>query len=271
MSTIVTGEAVALDVRAAALGARAVSCALDAVVYVLVFTGIMVGTAWVLSRTGRIDSLLQTTVYLLLSVFALVLIPCTVETLSRGRSLGRLVCGLRIVRDDGGAISFRHAFIRALLWQFEVLATGGGVAALTGLLSPQSKRLGDYLAGTLAVGERAGVPRSAMIMVPPHLREWVGHADVSPIPGGLHYRMVQFLVTAAQRTPASRLERAIELAEEVNPYVAPAPPQGTHPEDFLAALVGRSREEYIWRMQRTGRTTAEFRARVGTLPYGQRL
>lgn len=271
VSTLVTGEAIALDVRAASLGARAVSCAIDFVVYGIAYSAIMFSAAWVIDWSTIVDSLLGRTLTLLLTVLTLVLIPCTVEALTRGRSLGRLICGLRIVREDGGAITFRHAFIRALLWQFEVFATGGGLAALVGLLSPQSKRIGDYLAGTLAVNERAGMPRFARIAVPQHLVPWISRADVSPIPAGLHYRMVQFLVTAEQRTPASRLDRAIELAEEVNPFIAPAPPPGTHPEEFLAAIIGRTRHEYALRMQRSARSTEAFRARVGALPFGQRL
>lgn len=271
MSTLVTGEAVALDVRAASLAARAVSCAVDVVVYGIGYSGILFAAGWVLTQTELIDSLLGRTLGLLLTVLTFVLIPCTVETLTRGRSLGRLICGLRIVREDGGAITFRHAFIRALLWQFEVIATGGGVAALVGLLSPQSRRLGDYLAGTLAVNERAGIPATAQIRVPARLVPWISRADVSAFPAGLHYRMVQFLVTADQRSPESRLERAIELAEEVNPYIAPAPPPGTHPEEFIAAIIGHTRYEYARRTEQAARATRDFRSRIGTLPYGQRL
>jgi uncharacterized RDD family membrane protein YckC len=270
-NSIVTGEAVVLDIRAASLAARAISCAIDAIVYVAVYVGVFIAAAWALDQLLFIDELLARTAIILLTVLTLVLVPCTIEVLTRGRSLGKLVCGLRIVRDDGGAIAFRHAFLRALLWQFEVLATGGGVAAFVGLLSPQSKRLGDYLAGTVAVNERAAIPRSALIGVPQHLVPWISRADVSALPSGLHYRMVQFLATAGQRAPESRLERAIELAEEVNPFVAPAPPEGTHPEDFLAAIVGHLRWEHSQRMARAARTTAEFRGRVGTLPHGLRL
>ena len=36
--------------------------------------------------------------------------------------------------------------------------------------------------------------------------------------------------------PWDKVDRSIELAEEVNPFIAPAPPPGTHPEEFLAAI-----------------------------------
>ena len=60
-------------------------------------------------------------------VLCFVVVPAAVETLSRGRSLGKLAAGLRIVRDDGGAIRFRHAVIRALIGFLEIYLTFGGL------------------------------------------------------------------------------------------------------------------------------------------------
>ena len=47
-------------------------------------------------------------------VVVFLVFPTTVETLTRGKSLGKLVFGLRAVRDDAGPITFQHAFVRAL-------------------------------------------------------------------------------------------------------------------------------------------------------------
>ncbi len=41
-------------------------------------------------------------------------LPDRFETLSRGRSLGKLALGLRVVSDDGGPERFRQALMRAL-------------------------------------------------------------------------------------------------------------------------------------------------------------
>ena len=45
--------------------------------------------------------------------------------MTRGRSLGKLAVGGRIVRTDGGASGFRQAFIRALVGVFEIWFTVG--------------------------------------------------------------------------------------------------------------------------------------------------
>ena len=271
MKTLLTGEAVSLDIRPASLGARAISCAVDTILYIIVDAGIFFLALWLAKELFLIDSLLFRSLGIALTVFTVIIIPCTVEILTRGRSVGKLLTGLRVIREDGGAIAFRHAFLRSLLWQFEVLSTGGGIAAFFGLVSSRSKRLGDFLAGTIAVSERTSLPHHKPIYIPENLHSWVGYADISALPQTLMYRMVHFLVTASEYSPQSRIARAIDLAEEVNPYVSPPPPPGTHPEAFLAAIVGHHRHEALARQEASERTSGNFISRAHHLPHGLRI
>ena len=86
--------------------------------------------------------------------------PIAVETLSHGRSLGKLACGLRVVRDDGGPIRFRHALVRGAIGVVEILMTFGVVACIASLVSARGRRLGDVFAGTLVVRERVPAARA---------------------------------------------------------------------------------------------------------------
>ncbi|BDZ45988.1 RDD family protein [Naasia aerilata] len=151
--------------------------------------------------------------------------------------------GARIVRDDGGAIGFRHAFIRALTGVLELFATLGGLAALVGLLNPRAKRLGDLLAGTYSQHER--VPRivEPVYGVPEVLKPWAEHADVGRLPDRLARRISAFLKQAPRMTTPARMQLARELAHEAAPFVSPLPPDAD-PEFFLAALssIRRDRE-----------------------------
>ena len=58
-----------------------------------------------------------------------------------------MALGLRVVRDDGGPIRFRHALVRGLVGVVEIWLTVGAVALVVSLASSQGKRLGDFLAG----------------------------------------------------------------------------------------------------------------------------
>lgn len=271
MSTLVTGEAVELSVQPAALAARALSCLIDYIVYTVVNVALLVGMFWLLLAVAKLNGLLLGSIMTVMSISVFVLLPMILEMLTHGRSVGKLILGLRIVRDDGGAARPRHSFIRAILWPFEILTTGGGVAALSGLVSPQSKRLGDYLAGTIAVSERSAPPPPVTTYVAPHLQNWLAQTDVTTLPAGLHRRIVQFLSTAENLGIESRWERAIELATELNPYVAPAPPEGTFPEQFLSAVIHRQRAAEYDKQRRRGARSQAFRAGVDTLPHGLTL
>ena len=271
MSTLVTGEAVELSIQPAALAARALSCLIDYIIYTIINVGLLIAMFWLLLKVLETNELLLASIMTVMSISVFVLLPMIVEVLTHGRSVGKLILGLRIVRDDGGAVRARHSFIRAILWPFEVLSSGGGIAALSGLVSTQSKRLGDYMAGTMAVSERSAPPLPVHTHVSAHLQNWLAETDIASLPPGLHRRIVAFLSTSENLGRDSRWERAIELATELNPYVAPAPPEGTLPEQFLSAVIHRQRSTELLRQQRRSNQAAAFRSGVNTLPHGLTL
>ena len=108
-SELVTGEAVVLDLRVAKLASRALAMVLD----VLVQFALLLGAFFMLMLTvpGEDESLALTLILVFL-VLIMVGYPVLFETLSRGRSLGKMAVGLRVVRVDGGPIRFRHALTR---------------------------------------------------------------------------------------------------------------------------------------------------------------
>ena len=240
--SVLTGEAVALDLRPTGWALRAAGTIIDWIVY---FGGYIAIVLSLFTLAGSSPDT-EDAVYGILSIFALVLClvvaPVAVETASRGKSLGRLAVGARIVRDDGGAIGFRHAAIRALVGVIEIFMTIGGVAALAGLFSTRTKRLGDMLAGTYSQYERVSRVPAPLFGVPEPLSAWAQVADVARMPDGLSRRVAQFLSQAQRMTPERRRFQATQLAGEVSRYVSPLP--AVDPELFLAgvAVVRRERE-----------------------------
>jgi uncharacterized RDD family membrane protein YckC len=73
------------------------------------------------------------------------------ETVANGRSPGKRLVGLRVVRDDGFPIGFRDALVRNLLRAVDVLPWYYTVGLVAMLVSTQGKRLGDVAAGTIVV------------------------------------------------------------------------------------------------------------------------
>ena len=252
---LVTGEAVALDLPPASLGPRIASGLIDVTVTVLLLVAVVLLFTVAALQT---DQALVTVAFVGTLVFVFLVFPTTVETLTRGKSLGKLVLGLRTVRDDAGPISFHHAFVRALVAVVEVYAFSAGPAFFAALLSSRGKRLGDYAAGTYVVRERVRLRLAPPATMPPQLAAWAAAADMASLPTGLALAVRQFLGRLPQIDPASRASIGGRLAAQVGEYVAPSPPEGTPPEAFLAAVVASRRERDTARLARE----AELRRRL---------
>lgn len=256
---LITGEAVALDVRPASAVIRAGGTAIDVIVNLV----ILIGVAFALAGL-QVDEAASRAILIATTVTVLVVIPTAVETASRGRSLGKLAMGLRVVRDDGGAIGFRHAFVRALTGVLEIYLTFGGLAVLVGFLNPSSKRLGDVLAGTHAQVERAPKVTTQAFGVPVELVAWAATADVGRLPDPLARRVSAFFANEAHLMPASRLRVASSLADEVASYVEPRP--DAPPERFLAAVVAVRRERDLTALRREAERLAALQPVLDATP-----
>lgn len=243
---VLTGEAVALDVQPIGFFLRALGVFIDVLVGIAVFFLFALVASWLIGQS-LLDVLTLPILTIVVLVTVMVVLPTAVETLTHGRSLGKLAVGGRIVRADGGASGFRQAFIRALVGVFEIWFTVGAVAALVGAFTPRSQRLGDLMAGTYS--ERTRTPALPPLNpgVPPPLAEWAAVADVARLPDRLSRRLAQFTQTAAGMQPAARARVAASLAGEAAARVFPVPP--VDPELFLLGVVAVRRDRELRALQ----------------------
>ena len=235
---LVTGEAVALDVRPASVILRAAGSIIDTIAYAALYLLILL--AFFVAFGDSADPALTQAVVIAALVFSILVVPVLVEALTQGRSLGKLAIGARIVRDDGGAISLRHAFIRSLTGVLEIVMTVGGLAATVALLNGRSKRLGDLLAGTYSQHERVPRNREVVRPLPSELLVWSQTVDVARLPDRLSRRVAQYLRQSPHLTPLTREHLAQSLAAEVTPFVSPLPESSA--EDLLAGVAAVRRE-----------------------------
>ncbi|MEU9721082.1 RDD family protein [Streptomyces sp. NPDC047976] len=235
MSDLVTGDAVVLGLRPARLPSRALAVLLDLVVYGIGFVVVIVG---LVAATASLDEAAQAAVAVASLLLVVVGVPIAVETLSHGRSLGKLACGLRVVREDGGPIRFRHALVRGAMGVVELLLTFGAVACIASLMSERGRRLGDVFAGTLVVRER--VPGARVMPVPPPPPWLAGQfaaLDLSAVPDGLWLAIRQYLTRMNQLDPHTGAAMAVRLADDVVARTGTPPPPGVPAAAFLMAVV----------------------------------
>jgi uncharacterized RDD family membrane protein YckC len=237
----VTGEAVALDVQSAGYFLRALGVLIDLLIALALLLLIAAVTAW-LGANGLIGAEVLPPLTIVTIVLVAVVLPTTVESATRGRSVGKLAVGARIVRADGGAIGFRQAFLRALAGVLELWLTLGALAAIVGAFTPRAQRLGDLLAGTYSERTRTRALPPPAPGVPPVLAAWAGLADVARLPDRLAARVARFVRSAPDLDPAARRRLAETLAAEVRPFVAPLPAVDADALLHGVAAVRRDRE-----------------------------
>jgi uncharacterized RDD family membrane protein YckC len=243
---LATGEAVEFEVRIARLGSRALALLIDIAIEVFLVWGLLVVGLIVmggLDRLGVADQALVAVLVTVTLVIAVIGYPVTVETLTKGRTVGKLAVGLRTVRDDGGPIRFRHALTRALVgaaveWPGLLLPPVGWVAGLwTMLVSPAGKRLGDYAAGTIVIHERSPDTWGWVPAMPPGLITWAGTLDLTGLHDDLALDVRHFLARNRRVREPARTALGHSLAAEVAAVVTPPAPPGTPGWAYLAAVL----------------------------------
>lgn len=261
---VVIGEGVVLDARPASFATRMLGSALDISIQV----AILLVLAWLALGTIAVAGEdVAPAVLITVLVLVMVVIPTTVETLTRGRSLGKLATGIRIVRDDAGPVRLRHSFIRALVGIGELWLTVGTVALFASLANTKGKRVGDMLAGTYAIRVRGGGTAAVAVVMPPPLAGWASTADMRRLPDGLALATRQFLARGPRMHAASRVRMGQELAARLEQYIAPGPPPGTPTEMFLMAVLAERRNREWLAAQRARSVAAEQSEMVRRLPY----
>lgn len=239
-----TGEAVPLELRLAKLPSRALAILIDFAVLALVGVVIFLIISQVVPD---VDEALAAALTVAGVVVLLVGVPTTVETLTRGRSLGKLALGLRAVRDDGGPVRFRHALVRALAGVFvDFILTSGAGAVICSIANEKGKRVGDLLAGTVVIRERIPATTTALPPVPPYLASWATGVEMSRLPTSVALAARSYLTRLPQLDPHVRDRLGSELATQIAGFVSPKAPAGTPAWAYLSAVLGeRHRREAL--------------------------
>jgi uncharacterized RDD family membrane protein YckC len=266
VTDLVTGEAVVLELRLAKLASRTLSLAIDLAVQVAL---LLLGIVVVGGVAGSVDDAAGAAILIVFLVAVVIGYPVAFETLSRGRTLGKLALGLRVVREDGGPIRFRHAFVRGLLGVVEIWLSSGAIALIVSLASSRGKRLGDFLAGTVVIRERVPVQSAPVLAMPPALAGWASGLDLSRVPDDLALAARQFLGRAGELAPEVRESMGARLAGALAACTSPPPPSGVPPWAFLAAVLAERRQRESARLGVAGPPPSSYGvAGPPPSPYG---
>jgi uncharacterized RDD family membrane protein YckC len=155
--TIETPEQTALEFPLAGIGSRFLALAADtllqlAIVWVLIM--LLLAFSFSLAKFSKIAGLWTAAVFILAMFSVQFGYFALFEVLWNGQTPGKRWTHLRVIKDDGRAISAYDAILRNLLRIVDALPTMYAVGVVTMLISRENKRVGDYAAGTVVVHEK---------------------------------------------------------------------------------------------------------------------
>ena len=133
------------------------------------------------------------------------------EMVTNGRSPGKMLAGLRVVRRDGLPIDLRSSVLRNLLRIVDILPENYVVGLVSMLLSSAGERLGDHVAGTIVI--RLDRPQAA-----PELEVSRAGAALSLTRTQLAHLgppEIQLIRATLRRIPSLSADRSTVLLKEV--------------------------------------------------------
>lgn len=242
--SIETPEQINLELALAGIGSRFLALALDTVLqvvlYLVIFFGLALAPSW-RSLPSALPKNWSVAIAILLVFCVYWGYFAAFEIFWHGRTPGKRVAGIRVVKDSGRPITVIEGIGRNLM-----RAIDGQLLYFIGLIcmivSKQNRRLGDYVAGTLVIYDKksaevkpdwntAPSTRSSEVMQQLNqLRE----EDLIIIETYLHRRF--------DLDPMVRINTAIRISERIREKSGLSREPGQTDDDFLESIARQLRD-----------------------------
>ncbi len=245
---IVTPEAVLLEFQTASVGTRLLAEVLDLLVQFAAFVILSLALS---AALGAAELPAALAVIIVVTMVFLVVFgyPIGMETLWRGRTLGKAALGLRVVTKEGAPIRFRHASVRGALALIDFYLTSGAAAILSILLTQRNQRLGDLAAGTVVLRERtargvAARAEAVSFSPPSGLEAYAASLDVASVTPEQYGLVRSFLLRALGLSAAARAALSLRLANPLATQINHTPPPSIAAETFLVCLASAYQQRH---------------------------
>ena len=223
---VLTGESVAFSYELAGLGSRFFAVAIDLSIQVGVVILALVLLA-LLSLTsigsgirtpdflGKTELAVLGGVYVFLGFLIFFGYFIAFEWRWNGRTPGKRIVGIRVVRDGGFPLDFTGSVVRNTVRVVEFLFGFYLLSAISTLVSARNRRIGDFAAGTIVVRdnrfERVEAPRYATDAAP---------SDAHALPGDVRALVAGYAARRTSLAARARIAVAADVARVVRPLLA---------------------------------------------------
>jgi uncharacterized RDD family membrane protein YckC len=228
-----TPEQVSLEFHVAGIGSRFMALFVDSLIQivlflVLTFVQVLTSLSLKLGRNWAMALFIIGSWLVYWGYFALF------EALMQGQTPGKRTVGIRVVKDSGRGIKPGEAVARNFLRIIDWLPGLYVFGLISMLVSKEKKRIGDYVAGTVVVHEKAAqdvYPDLQELDTSVPVQEWVmklNTRDLELIESFLHRRITL--------ESSSRTATAIRIVQHVRNKTGEGPAPDQLYEDFLQGV-----------------------------------
>ncbi|MGB2663878.1 MAG: RDD family protein [Candidatus Acidiferrum sp.] len=241
--TIDTPEQTSLDYPIAGLGSRFLALLADTAIqivlgFIVLIVGMTIGAGvavfgdlgpqWVIAIVIVLIFLLNSGYFALFEIFW------------NGQTPGKRYVQLRVIKDDGRPIGAYEAIVRNALRLVDMLPAMYGIGLLSIFVSRQSKRLGDFVAGTVVVHEKTleGVRPYAETTID----ETLPPIDASKVTLDEVRLIETFLNRRDSLEPAVRTNMALQISNRLADKMEITISGWPRTERFLEAVIERCRQ-----------------------------
>ena len=218
--------------------------AIDTLIQVGLYLVVVIVFFLILGLGTSVISFIPSTIGPALGIFVLFAIYwgyfAIFEIIWKGQTPGKRVAGVRVIKESGRPINAYEAIGRNLMRAVDAMPGIYGVGLVCMMLNKQSRRLGDFVAGTVVVHEKGSEE------VRP---TWNTSTATSAASSGMAHVTAEELVlieTYLSRRfdldPDVRLRTAIQIADRIKAKTGLQPESNQHVDDFLEEAARKVRD-----------------------------
>jgi len=239
-----TPEQIALELPLAGIGSRFLAMTIDTLIQAAIYliTGIVFFLILPAGFSGF--AFLPKTIGPAVEIFIIFAVYwgyfAIFESLWNGQTPGKRLAGIRVIKESGRPINAFEAIGRNLMRAVDGMPGIYGVGLVCMMLNKQSRRLGDFVAGTVVVHEK---PTEEVRPT------WNTATDTAPAASGLGQMTAEELVLIEtylsrrfELEPEVRLRTAIQIADRIKVKTGLEPQSHQHVDDFLEEAARKIRD-----------------------------
>lgn len=232
-SNIITGQYVRINQTAASVGERMLARIIDTIINIIYVVGAFIVLTNIFTRNLELSDTGKA-MFVIFVYLPFILYDFLFETLNNGRSPGKMIMNIKVVKQDGSTPGLGDYLLRCLLYIIE-----GPMLMYFGLLfiavTENSQRIGDIAAGTMVIKTKSYLKSKISLDEFSYVTD--NYKPVFPQAADLSFNQANVIMRTLYNFTNERNTRISTLSMKVhNMLKIPYIPQYANDEKFLYTI-----------------------------------